>query len=111
MNKEQVNVAERELCQWLAHPMELGRIPAKIQCTGLVVYGGLLYYTFKFKKTFFGPWLLGYAGGFEGNDLRAEGQPFSQMQPYVAKTAQEECIKMLDRISNYWKQRAEMTKE
>lgn len=106
MNKEQVRIAKEELSHWLAFPSELGKVPARIRCMGMLEYSELRYYIFKYKKSFFGPWLLGYSGGFEGEDTDPQGQAFSEMRPYSPQTAEAECRAMLDMIADYWKQRA-----
>mgnify|MGYP006979826385 FL=1 len=49
--------------EWLAHPQELGKAPARIECTGTFELHGLRYYLFRYKKTLLGSWLLGVCGG------------------------------------------------
>jgi len=34
MNTQQMNAAKNALSDWLAHPQELGKAPAKIECAG-----------------------------------------------------------------------------
>ena len=51
--------------EWLAHPQELGKAPARIECTGTFELHGLRYYLFRYKKTLLGSWLLGVCGGYE----------------------------------------------
>ena len=63
MNNEIVNAME-ELENWLADPAELGRKPAKIEYTASFEdEDGIKCMIFKFKKSFFGKWLLGIVSG------------------------------------------------
>ena len=34
MNQTQMNAAMKSLTEWLSHPAELGKAPAKIECAG-----------------------------------------------------------------------------
>jgi len=82
INHEQMNVAAKALVDWLKDPRELGKAPAKIECTGTFILHEMTYYIFKYKKNFLGKWLLGVSGGFEGNSLELCGHMFSEMQEY-----------------------------
>ena len=71
MNNEIVNAME-ELENWLADPSELGRKPAKIEYTASFEdEDGIKCMIFKFKKSFFGKWLLG---------IVSESGTFSEMK-------------------------------
>lgn len=47
MNKEQLNAATEEMIGWLAHPAELGKAPALIECVGEFDLHDMHYYIFK----------------------------------------------------------------
>ena len=63
MNKEQLNAATEAMIEWLAHPAELGKVPAKIECAGEFDLHEMHYYIFKYKKSALGKWMLGVCGG------------------------------------------------
>ena len=80
MNNEIVNAME-ELENWLADPTELGRKPAKIEYTASFEdEDGIKCMIFKFKKSFFGKWLLG---------IVSESGTFSEMKEYNSATETE----------------------
>lgn len=64
MNREQLNAATETMIEWLAHPSELGEIPAEIECAGEFELHELHYYIFKYKSAPGGKWLLGVCGGY-----------------------------------------------
>ena len=107
MYSNQKDVAREELVLWLSHPSELGKRPAKIECAGEFVLHDLRYYYFKYKKSSFGKWYLGVAGGFEEGSMEHCGHIFSEMQEYHESNAQEEAIRMVERIREYWMKQAE----
>ena len=77
MNNEIVNAME-ELENWLADPSELGRKPTKIEYTASFEdEDGIKCMIFKFKKSFFGKWLLG---------IVSESGTFSEMKEYNSST-------------------------
>ena len=81
MNNEIVNAME-ELEKWLADPAELGRKPAKIEYTASFEdEDGIKCMIFKFKKSFFGKWLLG---------IVSESGTFSEMKEYNSSTETED---------------------
>lgn len=111
MNLKQMNTAKEALAEWLAHPQELGKKPAKIECAGEFDLHDLHYYIFKYKKTVFGKWLLGICGGYEGVGLEHCGHVYSEMQEYAEATAQDDAIKMVEMIRAYWMERAKRVEE
>lgn len=38
-NQDQINAAKTAMSEWLLHPQELGKKPAKIECAGVAVEG------------------------------------------------------------------------
>ena len=104
---EQEKAAIESLSNWLEHPSELGKKPSKIELVDSFEIDELKFYIIKYKKSIFGNWLVGVAGGYEGNNLVAEGHTFSDFKEYKQDTAKEECIKMVNMIKDYWKARAE----
>ncbi len=102
MNQKQLQAATQSMINWLADEHELGKAPYKIECTGTFEYEGLRFYMFKYKVSLFGKWLLGVAGGFEGDDLEPCGHTFSEQNLYHESTAQADCIAMVDMIMEYY---------
>ena len=98
MNNEIVNAME-ELENWLADPAELGRKPAKIEYTASFEdEDGIKCMIFKFKKSFFGKWLLG---------IVSESGTFSEMKEYNSSTETEDAKSLLHILKEYWKKIAE----
>ena len=98
MNNEIVNAME-ELENWLADPAELGRKPAKIEYTASFEdEDGIKCMIFKFKKSFFGKWLLG---------IVSESGTFSEMKEYNSATETEDAKALLHILKEYWKKMAE----
>jgi hypothetical protein len=111
MNDKQLYAAQINMIEWLSDPHELGKAPKKIECVGQFDYCEMHYYMFKFKSGLFGKWLLGVSGGFEGEDLQPCGHTFSNMQPYNENTTQNDCLKIIEYIMNYWKEQAKKFEE
>ena len=108
MNDRQQAVAQNSMIEWLSDPSELGKAPNKIEYVSSFKYNEMTYYIFKFKKGLLGKWLVGVAGGFEGDDLEPCGHTYSDFQPFDPVTAQGDCTVMVQRIINFWKERAKM---
>lgn len=54
-----------------------------------------------------GKWLLGVCGGYEDpSDTEHCGHIFSEMEPYDPATAEQEAIKMVEMIREYWMNQA-----
>ena len=106
MNFDQMKAAEQAMIDWLSDPHELGKKPNKIEYAGNFDLNDMHYYIFKFKPGIFGKWLVGVCGGFEDDDLEPCGHTFSDMKEYDSQTAKNECIAMVERIMEYWKEQA-----
>ena len=89
MNEIQMRAASEAMAEWLSHPQELGRVPAKIECAGEFDLYDMHYYIFRYKKTSMGEWLIGVCGGYEGDGTEHCGHVFSEMEPYEEDTALE----------------------
>lgn len=111
MNQKQVEIAKKDMIQWLAHPQELGKVPAKIECAGEFDLHDLHYYIFKYKKNIFGKYLIGVCGGFEGEELEYCGHVISQMQEYNEVTAVEDASAMVEIVREYWMEQAKIAEE
>ena len=107
MNQQQLDAAMANMREWLSDPQELGKAPSKIECAGQFEYKEMTYYIFKFKTGLLGKWLLGVCGGFEEGETEPCGHTYSEMQPYEEASAQQDCIKMIDKIVAYWQQQAQ----
>lgn len=106
MNQQQ-NAALESMKEWLAHPDELGKEPAKIELAGEFDLHELHYYIFKYKKSILGKWLLGVCGGYEPGETEHCGHVFSEMEPYEETTAKEKAIAMVEMIRSYWMEQAQ----
>ncbi|MCR2803975.1 DUF4261 domain-containing protein [Paenibacillus soyae] len=103
----QQQAATRSMIDWLAHENELGSKPYKIEIAGQFQRHGMHYYIFRYKKSLLGKWLLGVCGGYESpSDTEHCGHIFSEMTPYAPATAEQEAIRMVEMIREYWMQRA-----
>ena len=49
LREKQQRAAKKAMISWLEDPSELGKTPAKIECTGEFDLHGLHYYIYKFK--------------------------------------------------------------
>lgn len=103
--QEQAATAVME--DWLSHPDELGKKPAKLEIAGTFDLNGLHYYIFKFKKTLLSSWKVAVCGGYEGDGVGHCGHIYSEMEPYDPSTAQEKCMAMVEKIRQYWMERAD----
>ena len=94
------------MTEWLAHPQELGKAPAKIEVAGEFDLHDCHYYILKYKKSLLGKWLVGVCGFEDTETLEPCGHTFSQMEPYDPADAQEKCEAMVEMIRQYWMDRA-----
>lgn len=111
MNQKQIDAARQAMTEWLAHPQELGKAPAKIEYTETFELHDMRYYIFRYKKSMLGKWLLGVCGGYEGDELEHCGHVFSEMEEYDESTAVESAKNMVEMIRSYWMQQAEEAEE
>lgn len=111
MNQEQMNAAKKEMIGWLSHPAELGKAPAKVECVGEFDLHDMHYYIFKYKKGLFGKWLLGVAGGYEGEGLETCGHTFSEMQEYNEVNAQKDAIALVEHVRAFIMEQAKNVEE
>lgn len=111
MNQTQMNAAMKSLTEWLSHPAELGKVPAKIECAGEFDLHDLHYYIFKYKKSLMGKWLLGVCGGYEGDEPEHCGHVFSEMEPYDPANAREKAAALVETIRSYWMEQARRAEE
>ncbi len=103
-NQQQAAVAA--MTEWLAHPQELGKAPAKIEIAGEFDLHDCHYYILKYKKSLLGKWLVGVCGFEDTETLETCGHTFSEMEPYDPADAQEKCQTMVEMIRQYWMDRA-----
>lgn len=106
MNKQQ-EAAVAAMTEWLAHPQELGKAPAKVEIAGEFDLHDCHYYILKYKKSLLGKWLVGVCGFEDTETLEPCGHTFSEMEPYDPGTAQEKCQTMVEMIRQYWQDRAQ----
>ena len=103
-NQQQAAVSA--MTEWLAHPQELGKAPAKIEIAGEFDLHDCHYYILKYKKSLLGKWLVGVCGFEDAETLEACGHTFSEMEPYSPADAQDKCEAMVEQIRQYWMDRA-----
>ncbi|MDE7224212.1 MAG: DUF4261 domain-containing protein [Acetatifactor sp.] len=103
---EQRKYAAAVMEEWLSHPQELGKKPARLEIAGEFDLHDLHYYIFKFKKSVFDSWRVAVCGGYEGDSLGHCGHIYSEMEPYDPSTAQEKCVAMVEKLRQYWMERA-----
>ena len=103
-NQQQAAVSA--MTEWLAHPQELGKAPAKLEIAGEFDLHDCHYYILKYKKSLLGKWLVGVCGFEDTETLEPCGHTFSQMEPYDPADAQEKCQAMVEMIRQYWMDRA-----
>lgn len=89
MDKRQMQAARESLSLWLGDKERLGTAPAEIECTSEFTLDGLLYYIFKFRRAAGSEWLIGVCGGYKAGSITNCGHIFSEMDPYVERTARE----------------------
>lgn len=99
---EQEKYATEVMADWLSHPNELGKKPAKLEIAGTFYLHDLRYYIFKFKKTIFDSWKVAVCGGYQGDGLGHCGHICSEMETYDPSTAQEKCVAMVEKKRQYW---------
>ncbi|WP_195282576.1 DUF4261 domain-containing protein [Harryflintia acetispora] len=95
---EQYQAALKAMSAWLADEHRLGAPPYKIECTGDFLLHGLRYYLFRYKKHFWGRWLLGVCGGYEGDSLEHCGHVLSDKRSYDPAKAREQATAMVERL-------------
>lgn len=111
MNTEQMKAAEKSMREWLSHPQELGKAPAKIECTGSFTLHEMRYYIFRYKRRALGKWLLGVCGGYEDDGPDHCGHVFSEMQPYREEDAKEQAAAMVEKIRAYLMEQTKQASE
>ena len=105
MNQQQ-KAAMDAMTEWLSHPGELGKAPARIEAAGEFNLHDMHYYMFKYKKGLLGKWLLGVCGGYEPGETEHCGHVYSEMEAYDPATAEEKAIAMVEMVRQYWMDRA-----
>ncbi len=111
MNSKQMKAAQESMTEWLSHPQELGKAPAKIECTGNIELHGMTYYIFRYRKSALGRWLLGVCGGYETDELEHCGHVFSEMEEYSEDTAAEKAADIVEKIRTYCIEQAQQYEE
>lgn len=104
--EEQRKYATAVMEEWLSHPQELGKKPARLEIAGEFDLHDLHYYIFKFKKSVFDSWRVAVCGGYEGDSLGHCGHIYSEMEHYDPSTAEEKCVAMVEKVRQYWMEQA-----
>lgn len=103
---QQQQAALSAMKEWIAHPQELGKAPAKLEIAGEFDLHDCHYYIIKYKKSLLGKWLVGVCGFEDTETPEPCGHTFSQMEPYDPDTARAKCEAMVETIRRYWMDRA-----
>ncbi|MCI8360818.1 MAG: DUF4261 domain-containing protein [Clostridiales bacterium] len=111
MRQEQLKAAQAAMIEWLAHPQELGKAPARIECAGTFDLHELRYYIFKYKESLSSQWMLGVCGGYEEDELEHCGHVYSEMEVYDEADAKERAVAMVEMIRAYWMEQARQAEE
>ena len=111
MNQKQMNAAKNEMIGWLSHPAELGKAPSKIECTDEFELYDMHYYIFKYKKGLFSKWLLGVAGGYEGESVENCGHTFSEMQEYKEASSEKDAMALVEHVRAFIMEQAKSAEE
>lgn len=111
MNEIQMRAAREAMTEWLSHPQELGKPPARLECAGEFDLHDLHYYIFRYQKTAGDPWLIGVAGGYEEDGLEHCGHVFSEMEPYEEATALEKAAALVETVRRFWIDQAKEAEE
>lgn len=91
-------VEKQMVIEWLEHPSELGKAPAKIEYANeFVDEDGEKCIIFKYKKSRFSSWLLA---------IHSSAGVFSEMENYNQSTEIEDAKKVLGFLKEYWKRYA-----
>jgi len=98
MNTSQMNSAKESLVTWLQQPEELGKMPNKIEWAGEFDMLGVHYYIFRFRKYFFGKWMVGVCGGYREDEAEHCGHVGSEYQRYNEDTAENDCAYLVERM-------------
>lgn len=102
MNTKQVEIAIKDLSEWLVESEVLQKPPVEVECTGDFEMDALTYYILKYKKRKFGKWYIGVCGGFEGDSEEHCGHIFSGGEDlYEEDTARDLAWRMADFIKDY----------
>lgn len=105
MDNRQMQAARESLSEWLSAKDRLGAAPAEIECAGEFILDGLRYYIFKFRRAAEDEWLIGISGGYKARSLTNCGHVFSEMDPYVERTARESGMMMARFIRDILRER------
>lgn len=107
MDERQMKAALESMTDWLAHPMELGKAPAEIECAGSFEAYEMTYYIYKYKRESGGEWLIGVSGDYEDGGLDNCGHTFSEMEEFDESNAEEQARTLVDNVREQIMKRAE----
>lgn len=113
----QEHLAKGDLVHWLMHPAEIGDLPDKIEFVQTFEKNDEIFYVFKFtsnKEKFKDKgWMLGISGGYKKNvepTIDNSGFTFSDFDKFDEKNILELSEKIITKISEAWKKKAEEIK-
>lgn len=111
----QEKIAYSEMRNWLCHPSECGKTLDMLELVDTLIYDEHRYYIFKYTST--APkliergFMIGVAGGYDKDAIsdNETGHTFSDFEP-IGEHYQEQALRIIQMISDYWKKAAEQTR-
>lgn len=109
----QERLARADMVYWLMHPAEIGDVPDSIEFVQTFEKNNEVFYVFKFKsnKEVFKDkdWMIGISGGFKKDiepTIDNSGFTFSDFEVFDEEKILEEAYRIIDKINEAWKKRA-----
>ncbi|MDO4283599.1 MAG: hypothetical protein Q4D02_08200 [Clostridia bacterium] len=113
----QEHLAMGDMVHWLMHPAEIGDVPDKIEFVQTFEKNEEIFYVFKFQsqKDKFKDkgWMIGISGGYQKDSeptIDSSGFTFSDFDQFDPKNIISLSEKIIDKINEAWKKRAEEMK-
>lgn len=109
----QERLARADMVYWLMHPAEIGDVPDIIEFVQTFEKNSEVFFVFKFKsnKEAFKDkdWMIGISGGFKKDiepTIDNSGFTFSDFEVFDEEKILEEAYRIIDKINEAWKKRA-----
>lgn len=112
----QERLARADMVYWLMHPAEIGDVPDKIEFVQTFEKSDEIFYVFKFKSNKDAlkdkGWMIGISGGYAKGiepTIDNSGFTFSDFEIFEESKIMEESERIIEKINEAWKKRAEET--
>lgn len=110
----QEHLAKSDMIYWLMHPAEIGDVPDEIELYNTFERDEEIFYVYKFKsnKEEFKDkgFMIGISGGYKKDvepTIDNSGYTFSDFEIFDEEKYLEQSFKLIDKINNAWKSKAE----